>query len=540
MTADTLVFLLPEILLVAVAVLIYVAGAFFETKAVWSWIALAGVGLAAVALWAVSGQTAGDPSLGLDALSSYIRWLVLGVGALFVLLTSRPLSAPGTAEYVGSLLLVVAGTMLVAWAGDLVLLFLGLELVSIPTYILLYLGRRDVTSREATAKYFFLSVLASALLLYGFSFFYGATGSMDLRAVREVTAGAVGIGANARVEAPQLGLEPLAKIALVLVFAGLGFRVTAVPFHFYAPDVYQGTTHGNAGLLSIIPKIAGLIALIRLTTVLLDIPDLQPYAWRVALALSVVTMTLGNFLALWQDNVRRLMAYSSIAHAGYLLIPLAVFLAPGAGSPTAWDGIGALLLYLLVYAVATIGMFAALASLGREDTQLDGVDELAGLAWTGGTVRPLLAWCIAAFMFSLAGIPPMAGFWGKLAIFSSALGAGDAGSGVRGWFIALAVIGVLNAAVAAAYYLRIIGVMFFRLPLAIPAVKKGAGGAGLTALICSVLVLLIGLGPGLWIRSANRASLPRQTARGSSGTVQEGPGVVFALRPEAAKPPHPR
>jgi NADH-quinone oxidoreductase subunit N len=394
---------------------------------------------------------------------------------------------------------------------------------------LLYLGRRDVGSREATAKYFFLSILASALLLYGFSFFYGSTGSMDLRAIRELTSGSGATGPGAADAARQLGVGPLAKIALVLIFAGLGFRVTAVPFHFYAPDVYQGTTNGNAGLLSIIPKIAGLVALIRLTAVLLEVPDVQTYAWRVALALSIVTMSLGNFMALWQDNLRRLMAYSSIAHAGYLLIPLAVFLAPGAGIPAAWDGIGALLLYLLVYAVATIGMFAALASLGRDDSQVDGVDELAGLAWTGGTVRPVLAWCIAAFMFSLAGIPPMAGFWGKLAVFASALGAGDPDSGVRGWFIALAVVGVLNAAVAATYYLRIIGVMFFRLPLAIPAVKKGAGGAGLTALICGALVLLIGLGPGLWIRYADNATLANRRAQGSSWRTQEGQGVAFVL-----------
>ncbi len=536
--------LTPEIILVSVAVLIYVAGAFFETaKRLWSWIALAGIFAAALALWSISGQPLTTPSVQIDALSCHIRWLTLGVAALLVLLTSRPLTAPGTPEYVASLLLLIAGTMLISWAGNLILLFVGLELVSIPTYILLYLGRRDVMSREATAKYFFLSILASALLLYGFTFFYGVTGSMDIRFVREAAAGAVALAEDTSMTA-SLAVGPLAGIALVLIFAGLGFRITAVPFHFYAPDVYQGTTHGNAGLLSIIPKIAGLIAIVRLMTMLLEVPDLQPYAWRVALALSIVTMTLGNFMALWQDNVRRLMAYSSIAHAGYLLIPLAVFLAPGPGVPAAWDGIGALLLYLLVYAVATIGMFAALAALGHEDTQIDGVDELAGLAWTGGTVRPLMAWCIAAFMFSLAGIPPLAGFWGKLAIFSSALGAGGEASGLRGWFIALAVIGVLNAAVAAAYYLRIIGVMFFRLPLATPGVKRGAGGAGLAAVLCGLLVLVIGVGPGLWIRNANQAS-PRFKAEGGSRNVEarvtnaeaNGKNALSYLPPSAFLPP---
>lgn len=492
---ESVVVLLPEIVLVAMAVAIYLGGAFSSSQTVWRWLALAAVVLAAVALAAV--PTAAAPTLQVDRLAQYVRWLALGVGLLFVLVTFRPLSAPGTSEYVGSLLLVLAGTMLVATAANLILLFLGLELVSIPTYILLFLARRDTPSREATAKYFFLSLLASALLLYGFSFVYGVTGSMELRP------GALGA------QAPALG--PLAKIALVLILAGLGFRITAVPFHFYAPDVYQGTTHGNAGLLSIVPKIAGFVALLRLLILLVGLPELRQHAWMLVAALSIVTMSLGNVVALWQDNLRRLMAYSSIAHAGYLLIALAVFLAPGANSPAVWDGLGALLFYLLVYAVATLGIFAALAALGEGDTQLDGIDELAGLGRSGGWRRPALAWCLALLLFSLTGIPPLAGFWGKLAVFGSALGVGGAGSAVRFWFLALAVIGVLNAAVAAAYYLRIIGVMFFRLPLAAPALRQGLGGAGWAALVCGVLVLGIGLGPGLWMGLATEAS-PTQTA----------------------------
>lgn len=489
---ETVLLLTPEIVLVTMAVVIYLGGAFSQSQRAWSWLALLAVLLAGVALGTVAHRDTAGPTLQVDALAYYIRWLALGVGLLFVLITSRPLSTPGTSEYVGSLLLVIAGTMLVATAGNLILLFLGLELVSIPTYILLFLARRDTPSREATAKYFFLSLLASALLLYGFSFLFGVLGSMELRP------------AAAAPQAAALG--PLAKIALVLILAGLGFRITAVPFHFYAPDVYQGTTHGNAGLLSVVPKIAGFVALIRLLGVLVSVPELHEHAWQVAWCLALLTMTLGNVVALWQDNVRRLMAYSSVAHAGYLLIALAVFLAPGANSPAVWDGIGALLLYLLVYAVATVGIFAALAALGEGDRQLDGIDELAGLGRSGGKLRPLLAWCLALFLFSLAGIPPLAGFWGKLAVFGSALGVGGAGSSLRLWFLALAVLGVLNAAVAAAYYLRIIGVMFFRLPLAAPAMREGLGGAGWTALLCGVLVVGIGLGPGLWTRSATEAS----------------------------------
>ena len=165
------------------------------------------------------------------------------------------------------------------------------------------------------------------------------------------------------------------KVALVLVFAGLSFRVTAVPFHFYAPDVYQGTSHANAALLSVLPKAAGLLALVRL--VLVAMPGAEPYAWRMALVLAVLTMTVGNVMALWQDNLRRLLAYSSIANAGYMLIGLAVGLAATTAAttqpsrPPAWDGIAAMLFYLAVYAAATLGTFAALIYLGREGQQVE-------------------------------------------------------------------------------------------------------------------------------------------------------------------------
>jgi NADH-quinone oxidoreductase subunit N len=495
-TPQTLSLLTPEIVLVLVAVVIYLAGAFFEARHLWSWIAVSGVVLAAVVL-AISSPPAGDTGpLEADALASYFRWLALGAGGLLVMLAARPLDSSGTAEYLGSLLLVVAGMMLVAAARDLILMFVGLELVSIPTYILLYLGRRDTASQEATTKYFFLSILASALFLYGLSFLYGAAGATDLRVIHDRLAASLGPQAS--------GLTLLAKVALVLIFAGLGFRIAAVPFHFYAPDVYQGTTHENAGLLSVAPKIAGLAALVRI--VALAMAPIETYPWRVALALAMVTMTLGNVVALWQDNLRRLLAYSSIANAGYLLIGLAVYLATQPGAAGTWDGLGALLLFLLVYTVSTIGAFAALACLAKGDKQIASVEELAGLAWTSGVVRPALAWLLALFMFSLTGIPPLAGFWGKLAVFASALSVGGSDQSVRTWFTALAVIGVLNAAISAGYYLRIVGVMFFRLPLGTPAVRTDSAGPLFTCVLCALLTLIIGLGPGFWIGDANRAS----------------------------------
>ncbi|KKK62458.1 hypothetical protein LCGC14_3004130, partial [marine sediment metagenome] len=361
--------LIPECVLIAVAVAIYVAGAFVEAPKRWSWIAVAGILAAAVALALQGGPSVVDGPLTGDSLAYFARWMALAFGALLVLLASRPLATPGTPEYVGSLLLAIAGLMLVGGASELVLLFLGLELISIPTYILLYLGRRDSAnqdpasqdsaSQESAAKYFYLSILASAMLLYGFSFFYGTTGSTDLAAVH----GAGDVSA---------GFADLTKVVLVLIIAGLGFKIAAVPFHFYAPDVYQGTTHANAAMLSVLPKAAGFVALVRLVVVAM--PGMESYSWRIALVLSVATMTFGNVVALWQDNLRRLLAYSSIAHAGYMLIGLAVAAASNAtGVPAGLDGVGALLFYLCVYTAATIGTFAVLDYLGRRDAPVEAV-----------------------------------------------------------------------------------------------------------------------------------------------------------------------
>lgn len=502
MTTETIYLLSAEIVLVAVASAIYLAGAFLEGKDYWGRVAVAGLLAAAAALGIASGGGRSGPLL-FDSLSTLVRWMALTAGLMLALMSLRPVQLRGLPEYVGSLLLSIAGLMLAASADDLVLLFVGLELISIPTYILLYLGRPDWPSREATAKYFYLSILASALLLYGFSFLYGLTGSTDLATISSRLAAQGGNAAR---------LAPLAKAALILIFAGLGFRMTAVPFHFYAPDVYEGTTHTNAALLSVVPKIAGLVVLVRIVAVAM--PNVESYGWRIALALSLVTMTLGNVLALWQDNLRRLLAYSSIAHAGYLLIGLAVRLA-GPAAPGSWDGVAALLFYLCVYSLATVGTFAALAYLGRPQRQLDGVEELVGL----GRTRPLPALAIAVFMFSLTGIPPLAGFFGKLFVFGSALGV-DAGAGAPGnphpWFVALAVAGVLNSAISAAYYLRIVGVMYFRTPLGTPR-AEGGPGPWLVMTTCTVLVIALGLYSGPLARRSTEASPPLRTAAAEKG-----------------------
>jgi NADH-quinone oxidoreductase subunit N len=446
---------------------------------------------------------------------------------LFVLFFWRSTSRGEAPELVGSLLLIVAGLMVVVLASDLVLLFVGLELVSIPTYVVLYLGRptHDAASQEATAKYFFLSVLSSALLLYGFSFLYGVAGSTSLF---EIYASLSKAAPDAR------GPAAIAGLALILILAGLGFRITAVPFHFYAPDVYQGTSHGNAALLAVAPKIAGFTALVRVVAVAMP---LGAIGWQLALGLSVLTMTVGNLLALWQNNIRRMLAYSSIAHAGYMLIGFSVGLA--ATSVDArflgnLDGLGSLFFYLVVYALATIGAFAVLAYLSGDERQIDGVDELAGL---GGT-HPWIAAVMAIFMFSLTGLPPLAGFWGKFTLFLGALGVDSAASEPAHhqwkWFVGLAVAGSINAAIAAAYYLRVVGVMYFRSSLTVPAARRGLG-AGLVGAICAAGVLAASVDPDPLIDQANRASqAARATFAGPAAPADSAAAVTTSAGPQPA------
>jgi NADH-quinone oxidoreductase subunit N len=552
----TLYHLLPEILLVAAATIIYLLGAFYPRAFQPGIVAASAIVIAAAA--AIYQDVCTIPVHPLDAwingpivfdlFGHAARWAVLLFGFLFAVLTSSRKPIRPAAEYAGSLLLIVAGLMIVATAYDLVLMFLGLELVSIPTYLLLYLGRHDPSGQEATAKYFFLSILSSALLLYGFSFLYGLAGNTRLDYLFSQLSSIPQLN-DARA-AVYLKLAPL---AMLLVFAGLGFRMTAVPFHFYAPDVYQGTSHPNAGLLATLTKIAGLLALIRIVVASMPGADLQGFGWRIALAMSVLTMTLGNVLALWQDNIRRLLAYSSIAHGGYMLIGVAVGLATAAsGDPSISpevNGIGTALFYLAVYCLATIAAFAALHYLGSQDRQVDGVDELTGL----GRTRPLPALALAVAMFSLAGVPPLAGFWGKFELFSGALEVGvpaTAGGGATAaaassdalrtlhpWFTGLAIIGVLNAAIGMAYYLRVVATMYFRAP--VTTVKAEGGPGPWIAMVAStLLVVAVGVYPGPIIDAADRAG--RAVQRPLAPTEQSNPHRRVAVPIEDAPVPPPR
>jgi NADH-quinone oxidoreductase subunit N len=502
-STETVYIILPEIVLGLMATLVYLGGAFLPKRRGWSWISAAGIVMAGVALLRQSATAEARAALEagflsgplvVDQFAVTLRWAALAAGVVFIMLSAHTSEQGESSEFMGSLLLIVAGIMLLALADDLITFFVALELISIPTYVILFLGK-GVGGLESGTKYFFLSVLSSAVLLYGFSFLYGAAGSARLSTIHGVLAAA----------SPDSAMMIFARLALVLIFAGLGFRLTIVPFHFYAPDVYQGTTNPNAGLLAVVPKIAGLVALVRIAVVAM--PGLERIGWQLALALAIVTMTLGNLLALWQTNVRRLLAYSSIAHAGYMLIGLAVSYAAAVGATEAahFDGVGAALFYLLVYAAATTGAFATLTYLGGRERSIHSLDELAGLSQS----HPKTAGLMALFMFSLMGLPPLAGFWGKFSLFTGALGV-DAknpdGSTLWPWFLALAIVGALNAAVAAAYYLRVVAVMYFR-PSQVKLEAAGGLGAAWAMVVCALLVVGIGCYPGPSIDHANRASI---------------------------------
>ena len=548
---QTFLLLAPELVLVAAALFAFLGSAFAGLRSGWL-VAVVGIvtammvagGQPAEGAWVASG------GVRIDGFSTFIRWNVLGLGAILALVQagdllrsavtrsggfsgspSGGLQEVGTCEEAGTFLLLLAGLSLAGVADDLVLLFMGLELVSIPTYILLALKRTDAHGQEASLKYFFLSLVASSLFLYAAACLYGIGGSTSLAMI------------GARLRSTQEAMVGMSSVLLPVVIgmtiAGAAFRMAAVPMHFYAPDVYEGTSPSNAAMLSTLPKIAGIVVLVRVLSLAIAPADAANAAvggaavaylslfWQVAAVLAAITMTVGNVMALLQHNLRRLLACSSIAHAGYLLVGIATAAAAAVDradrigpvdADSSWTlglgGLSASLFYMATYGLATIGVFAAITYLGHRwpewtagsgprppREEIATVDDLDGLSST----NPVAAFAISLFLLSLAGIPPLPGFWGKLSLAMSALevdwnAAIEFGSR-RAWFVSLAVILVLNAAIAAAYYLRIISAMYFR------STKRGVqadGGlaAGVAMLVCTALVLMVTLQPrGLFVSS---------------------------------------
>jgi NADH-quinone oxidoreductase subunit N len=435
-------------------------------------------------------------------LALFIRVIALVAGAVLVLFSWNEVPDRLAGEYHGCLLITIAGLGLTGAANELVTLFLALELISIPTYILLYLPRSDPASQEAAVKYFLLSIFSSALLLFGFSYLYGLTGTTNITGLLDV------LGGVPRDVRDPSALPGVSLVALVMIVAGLSYKITAVPFHFYAPDVYQGAPTAAVAQLAFVPKLAGFVALLRVLGFLGKLTPGQLVAPGLELStqvpillwiLAAMTMTLGNVLALLQNNLKRLLAYSSVAHAGYMLIGLAVAPELSLAKEQVLGGTEAVLFYMVAYGAMTVGAFAVLSYLSTPQRPVETVDDLAGLSST----HPGVALVMAIFLFSLIGIPLTAGFAGKFLIFFGAMAVPTPERAAL--FRWLALIGVINAAIGAWYYLRIVAAMYLR--DTIRPLDRPRTWPGLAALwICAALTIALGVYPWPMVEVAQAAT----------------------------------
>lgn len=437
---------LPQLIVFLTAIALVLGDAFLPARRKFNaltGISLIGYGAALAALYWQRGQDdmTFQGSFRADGLTIFLSIIILVAAILSVLVSANYFEyyedhAP-LGEYYILLAFSIVGALMVSAAGDLIVIFIGLELSSLATYVLTAYARKRVESVEGALKYFLLGIFASAILLYGMAWAYGLSGSTDLDGIRAGISEAV--AGNEYVEASVL-------LALLLLVVGLGFKIAAVPFHMWTPDAYEGAPTPVSAYMSVIPKAAGFAALIRIL-----VQGLGPISddWtKLIAALAVLTMTLGNIVALAQQNVKRMLAYSSIAHTGYMMVGLAAYQEGGALKETlSTDGVTALLFYMLAYAFMNIGAFAVLAWLQERGRGVT-LDELSGLAGT----HPLAALSMAVFMISLMGIPPLIGFYAKYYVIVAAIEAD---------MLWLAVAIVLMSALSAYFYLRVVFVMYF-------------------------------------------------------------------------------
>ncbi len=513
---NALVAILPELILLIGACAVLIVGLVPRPWAGWWTSALTllvvAAGLIATLVVGVPDQAAAPLGLWVSSLTFYVRCIALGVGALIVLVNWHQPVDSERGEYMSLILFSLLGVLLTASANDLIVLFFAIELVSIPIYVLIALSRDDARSSEAAVKYFFLGAMSAAVLAYGFSFIYGSAGTTTIHSFSSD-----GVAISNFPAIASMGTAGV--MGLLLVFCGLAFKVAAVPFHMYVPDVYEGAAAPVAGLLGFVPKLAGFVALVKIFAAFnWELPEAVFWlVWVVA----AVTMTAGNVLALLQKNVKRLLAYSSIAHTGYMLIGLLV--GPVAGIGPFHDGVAALLFYVAVYGAMNLGAFALLAAFSTDKRgEIETFDDLSGLAIRA----PMAAFALAICVFSLMGFPPTAGFLGKLYIFSSAFSLGEFHPFGQP-LIVLAIIGVLNAAIGAAYYLRIVMAAYMG---AQDERVKSAGGVPLRLglALCSAAMLVVFVWPTGLADQARSATVVLQQS------VQRGVRKVASAGGEAA------
>lgn len=460
--------MLPEVILAAVACALFLLGVSSKVsvRRAAPWVALAAlVFVFGWQLWRPEmNETLADPygTFRIFYFAHYIKLLAAGIGILLVLL-AWPTNSDATGnsalnfgqeagEFFGLMLLSITGLFLVAGANDIILLFLGLELISIPTYIMVSISRPLAAAQEAGVKYFFLGAMSAAIMLFGFSYLYGTTGTTNLREIAAVFQ-TTGTGLKSAPTAWQM-------LAVVMLIVGFAFKIAAVPLHFYAGDVYQGAATPVTAFLAFVPKAGGFVALIKLLFVVGGGAWLVPeQIAKLIWVLAVLSMTVGNVLGLLQFNVKRVLAYSSIAHSGYMLVGLTAMLY--ATDATARnDALQGVLFYLAAYGIMNIGAFGVLMLLpakpgsGRGGhvpaaTSAETFEDLAGQ----GKRYPALGLAMTVCCLSLTGIPLTVGFFGKFYLIRPALNTESY------WLV---IITMINAAISAAYYLRIIAAMFLR------------------------------------------------------------------------------
>jgi len=369
-------------------------------------------------------------------------------------------------EYPVLILLASTGMLMMVSANDLIALYLGLELQSLSLYVLAAFKRDSGRATEAGLKYFVLGALSSGMLLYGASMIYGFAGSTNFAQIATALNGQASIGL---------------VVGIVFLSAGLAFKVSAVPFHMWTPDVYEGAPTPVTAFFAVAPKVAAMALFVR--AILTPFGDIAHEWQQIIIVVSALSMLLGAFAAIAQTNIKRLMAYSSIGHVGYALIGLA------AGTE---EGVRGILIYLAIYLAMNVGTFACILCMRQKDQMVEGVSDLAGLAKT----HPGMALLLAGFMFSLAGVPPLAGFFGKFYIFMSAINAG---------LYVLAVIGVLSSVVGAYYYLRIVKIMYFD-EASEPLAKPVRGELGAVMTVTGLFTMLFFLWPAPLLNMAGAAA----------------------------------
>jgi NADH-quinone oxidoreductase subunit N len=421
---------LPEIVLAVGAMLLLLAGTFRSGKAS-NAIAAAAILLliatAALVVWLPSDKlvTFGG-SFMVDGFARFLKLLALTGSAAAIAMSFDYLAREKQQrfEYSVLILLSTTGMMMLISAVDLIALYLGLELMSLALYVLAAIDRDSVRSTEAGLKYFVLGALSSGMLLYGASLIYGFTGTVSF----------AGIAKAAR--EPGIGLV----FGLVFLFAGFCFKISAVPFHMWTPDVYEGAPTPITAFFAAAPKVAGIAMFVRTTIV--AFPAVLTQWQQIVVFVAIASMALGAFAAIGQRNIKRLMAYSSIGHMGFALVGLA------AGTP---EGVQGVLVYMAIYLAMTLGTFACILSMRRDGQMVEDIGDLAGL----GRTKPPMAFFLAMLLFSLAGVPPLAGFFAKFYVFLAAIKAG---------LFTLAVVGVVMSVVGAYYYLVIVKIMYFDEP----------------------------------------------------------------------------